>query len=76
MALGGGTRRTDRLCATAHRRVHRLLNLYVENEGDLSPADLHPFRPIELELAKWSWENADHNGPAPLPRTLAEDVRG
>jgi hypothetical protein len=69
LALGGGTRKV-RVCVCCHRRAHRLLNLYVHNDGPPSKADLRQFRPIERELAQWSWDNADHNGPVHLPYTL------
>lgn len=65
-----GTRKIVTVCATTHRRCHRLLNLYVHAGGPPAHAVLAGFRPLERELAQWAWDNADHSGPGHLPYTL------
>ena len=69
----GAIRRVDRVCVATHRRIHRLLNLYVRAGGTPPKAVLKGFRPIELELAAYSWANADHTGGR-LPYTLADGM--
>lgn len=66
----GGTRKVVSICATTHRRCHRLLNLYVHAGGTPALEVIKGFRPIERELAAYSWDNADHSGPGHLPYTL------
>lgn len=65
-----GVRKVVTVCATTHRRAHRLLNAYVHAGSIPARAVLAQFRAIELELAAWAWANADHSGPAHLPYTL------
>lgn len=66
----GATRKVVSVCATTHRRCHRLLNAYVHAGGEPTRAVLNGFRPIERDLAAYAWANADHSGPDHLPYTL------
>lgn len=71
----GGVRKVVKVCATTHRRCHRLLNAYVHAGGLPAKAVLAGFRPIELALAAYAWANADHTGTGHLPYTLVDGTR-
>ena len=68
----GAVRKTIRICCGCHRRAHRLLNLFVHAGGEPAPSVLKQFRPIEVELARYSWANADHSGPGHQPYTISD----
>ena len=60
------------LCCGCHRRAHRLLTLFVHAGVEPAPSVLKQVRPIEVELARYSWANADHSGPGHLPYTISD----
>lgn len=68
----GAVRKTVTVCATTHRRCHRLLNAYVHAGGPPALALQATFRRLERDLAAYAWANADHSGPGHLPYTLSD----
>jgi len=65
---GGAEGRLVKLCPTAHRNVHALLNIYVHHMGPPTAAELRLFNPFIRALAAEAW--AQH--PANPPYTQAQ----